>query len=90
MSARTAVALAVAVAIALYLAVPCWPTPRCPETCAEFRREPSVLLFGHNSVGGYFALPTTIVTCARYVESCPPDGGARTKDDDAHSWGGGR
>ena len=80
MSARTAVALAVAVAIALYLAVSCWPTSRCPETCAEVRREPSVLLFGHDSVGGYFALPTTIVTCARYIESCPSDGGAFLPD----------
>ena len=39
-----------------------------------------MLLFGHDSVGGYFVLPTTIVTCARYVEHCAPDGGAEPSD----------
>ena len=79
-SARTAVALAVAAAVGIYLAISLWPTTRCRETCAEVRREPSVLLFGHDSVGGYFVLPTTIVTCARYVEHCAPDGGAEPSD----------
>lgn len=72
MSGRTLVAGALAVLLA-FLAALTYSWPGCRDTCVKTRQEPSVLLFGHDSVGGYFMLPTTIVTCAEYVRVCGGD-----------------
>jgi hypothetical protein len=81
-SGRTLVAGALAVLLVFLAALTySWPASSgCRDTCVKTRQEPSVLLFGHDSVGGYFVLPTTIVTCARYVDHCAPDVGAEPSD----------
>ena len=72
MSGRTLVAGALAMLLAFMAALTyTWPTHSgCRDTCVKTRQEPSVLLFGHDSVGGYFVLPTTIVTCSEYTRVC--------------------
>ena len=71
-SARTLIAGALAILLAFLAALThTWPTRSgCREKCVRTQQEPSVLLFGHDSVGGYFVLPTTIVTCSEYARVC--------------------